>query len=363
MHQQETIRLDELAWIEDLVWYTLRYDIPMYLDSNELTFRLSLDPRIEELRRSELAQVAEHQRMNKKLPPYDQMIKHLAENLYFCAKNNPHIPKFHRAMAATLWYEFEEYQKRGTELLSSDYMETDMQDAINYSMLPLVITTNYDSLIEGAFHWLHKSYEVVYPVWRFQQFADNPSQSPDWYNRTYTYTGLYGDGYEASEPKDCSKTLRKDLKFKGPIIVKLHGSPLEPLPKTEKFRVIQHAITLTESDYLSTIVQASQSPAVYPTWIEEFLQEKNNSAWWLMGYNDDDWFAHLRIYKYLSYLEIPSRNAISLAETFDPVRSAFLDTQKVRKVQLDLDLVADTLRLRVKRIGEILEEAEREERL
>ncbi len=356
MVQQDCIRLDEIAWLNDMLWFTLRHDIPMYLDASELTFRLSLDPRIEELRHSELPQVAEHQRMTKKLPSYNQAIKALTDALVFIAKNHRNIPEFHRVMAATLWYQFEEYQKREREFSAPDSTDIEKQDAINFSMLPMVITTNYDRLIEAAFRCLHKNYEVVYPVWKFLPNTDNPMESPDWYNRTYSYTGT---DYEASEPKDCSRTARADLKLEGPIIVKLHGSPLEPLPKSDRFRM-QHAITLTESDYLSTIVQGSHSPAVYPTWIEEFLAEKNNSVWWLMGYSSDDWFVHLRIYKYLSYLDLSSRNAKALAETFDPVRSAFLDTQQVRKVQLDLDLVADTLRLKVKRIGEILEESEKE---
>lgn len=356
LKQRHSLRLDELAWLEDLLWHTLRFDIPVYLSPSELTFRLSLSIRMKELRRSELPQVAELQKFKGELQN-EETTQNLVRILCFCETRNDFVPDFHRVIAAAMWDQYLAYK-----------ITVGKTDALEQSSLviPIIITTNFDRLIEEAFIKLHKSFELVYPVWVITESKEaETTRKMEWYICTYTPKPNRRD-YQTSTPVICSdyeKWPESKLKtLKGPIVIKLHGSPLEgPLPEPERpNQRVEHTIILTESDYFATVVQHADDKSIYPVWLEKFLRDSKKNYWWFMGYTGDDWFVRMRIYKYLSYLNVGDRIAGAMADFFDPVRSVLFKTQGVDKVKKDLDSIAKTLRLEIDSIRKSVEEAEGE---
>lgn len=309
--QSDWLSLAELAWIEDLLWHTLRYNVPAYLSTNEMTFRLSLQANSDELRRLELVQMAE-------LTDYRSPLDIMEEWLEYCETNSTGASEFHRTLAATLVYLYEHYRENERN-----------RPGIH---LPMAITTIQDRALEQGLRSLRCDYHVVFPISRTEM--GTPSQR--WLFQTYT---AMRDGYRSPDAMDCSEWVSdSDVleKLKGPLIVKLHGSPQEEIEQSlnvdgKEIRQ-EHLIVLSESEYLRSTVIPEGSTFRYPSWIGDQL--KAPGSWWFLGYSIDDWFIRLRIFQHLSYsLNAPTPNVIRLALDFgyDPYRSVVLDRLNIQR--------------------------------
>jgi len=331
---QKTIRLDELSWLADLLWHTLRYHLPAYPTTAELAFQLSLMIGVTgypQLRRGELAQIAELQ------ANYENQVEKIRRWFEFCEHKNRPPSDFHLGIAAALQYQFE--RRRDLE------------------PWPIAFVTNYDRALEKAFEHLGLKYHVVFPLlvgWATE------SVSITWVFKTI----FPPDSTSAPPgPRDCTdweSAEGPDNLVQGPIVIKLHGSPLEPLPDAKDIGYprsqLQHWIVLSESSYLATIVGRES----YPKWIEKELGGTPRRALWFLGYSISDWNIRLRLYEHLLHTEEavqtkggrPMRLAID--RRFDALRAAVLGPLQVTIYITDL-LAFGTALKRIPEVRRILE--------
>jgi hypothetical protein len=324
----ETLHLDELAWLGDLLWYSLRYDIPAYMNSAELSFRLSLNAAFHELlRRRELLQVAELATLENH--------KVLTRLLKYCESEKGSPSEFHRSIAAALWLEYIHYKDWNGKIGQSDQGHEDLH-------LPLAICTNYDRSLEWACQGLKMPYHIVFPVTN----KKGKYSSITWYFQTYT---CEDDTYTKNPIEDCFKWELSEIQTRlaGPIIVKLHGSPAESLPSNPKeFTEIAHYIVLSESEYFGATVLSDRSSFKYPKWINNQLQAEGD--WWFMGYSINDWFIRLRIIQHISLTEKhldPSKPSVKVLDIdFDPFRTQIFHKLNIRRSQTALTQVQEIIK-------------------
>jgi len=324
------MRLDELSWVGDLLWHTLRYRVPAYPTTTELTFQLSLMTGLpHELRKGRLAQVAELQ------ANYEDQLRRLHEWFSFC-ESDGRASDLHLGIAAALLLQF--------------------QDSSS-PVLPMALTTNYDRALEMAFEQLETPYHIVFPVY---VGWGTSALSIAWVFKTV------GPGTGRPHPppvvQDCTtwKSFRESsTRLQGPVVVKLHGSPLDRVPSLAELGIpghgnLEHFIVLTESSYLASIVGRRS----YPLCIEQELKESRRMLWFL-GYSIGDWNVRLRLYEHLYRTEdsldpsekIPVRLDVDL--DFDPIQSAVLGFLQINVYIWDLLALATALR-RIPEIRSIL---------
>ncbi len=339
-----TLRLDELAWLEDLLWHTLRYDIPAYPTVAELTFRLSLTAATALVHRGELTQVAE-------LLDEKALEATIKQWIRFCEVRTPSLRRFHLSIAAALLCEYSCYDKEA-----------------EIPRVPVAFTTNYDQAIEKALDRLAHSgdtYHVVFPVYVTLGASKKSNTSPTWvgYSVRFKSDGSRSES-ELFNCRDWTIGFLQDF-IKGPIIVKLHGSPLVDLPanpnvqevlddgKLISYKEIKHMIILSESSYLRAIVEQRK----YPKWIEETLKAPNRDLWFL-GYSISDWNVRLRLFEHLLYTrEISEEDQPTKSlygHGFDLLRAAIFDTLHIEVHEGGLGTFAAHLR-RVPQIGDRVE--------
>ncbi len=306
------LRLDELAWLEDLLWHSLRFRVPAYPTSSELSFELSLATPGAEMRRGGLAEVAEQRGPEKAL----QCVTDL---LTLCESQQPEVTELHLGVAKALWCQFNSYKRKRATLRSQGRMGTGLH-------WPMAFTTNYDRLIERALQKLGVPYHVVFPVsaktatrteivWLFATF----SRQNDW---------------KPTEVEDCLGWQEDNLRhLAGPLIIKLHGSPQEDTNALQIYRDLKPNLVLSESSYLEAIVGRKK----YPAWLDLELCERGRVLWFL-GYSISDWNVRIRLYEHLSHLdgEQVGRDAITQVKVKDGDGATAGPTSKLA-VDHDLD--------------------------
>jgi len=280
------IRLDHLAWLSDLLWYTLRFWSPHHPTTSELAFELALIAYLTPTRKAELAQAAEA------LLDDRVMVKRLQSMFGYYEEAS--IPsRFHLYVAAALHETFSHYIVAQEEFRRGDSDDSDPG-------LPIAFTTNYDRALERALEDLNVTYHVVYPV----MSGRSENSGVKWRLGTRYKKGMIAHTFP--ETLDCSNDQvfnRHTREFEGPIIVKLHGSPLDPLDKNEA-----HWVVLSESGYLAAIIQRREA---LPTWIEEQLSASSGSprSLWFLGYSVADWNIRVRLYEHLCHAMVAEKKA------------------------------------------------------
>ncbi len=284
------IRLDHLAWLSDLLWYTLRFWSPHHPTTSELAFELALIAYLTPTRKAELAQAAEA------LLDDRVMVERLQSMFGYYQEAS--IPStFHIYVAAALHETFSQYIAAQKEF-RQEFRQGDSDEA--EPGLPIAFTTNYDRALERALEDLNVTYHVVYPVVRGR--GENPGVK--WSLGTRYKKGPIAHTFP--ETMDCSGDdvfNRHTREFEGPIIVKLHGSPLDPLGKNEA-----HWVVLSESGFLEAIIQRREA---LPTWIEEQLSASSGSprSLWFLGYSVADWNIRVRLYEHLCHAMVGEKKA------------------------------------------------------
>jgi hypothetical protein len=256
----EHIALEQLEWLNALLWYTLRYDVATYLNSDELAFRISLDvPPSGLVRRWPLVEAA------LIYTGGNELIAHVADWLR-CYEAKVKVTDFHRDIAAALMVQFKVWDdSRGAPM----------------GHVPVALTTNYDRSIELALQDLRSDYHVLFPV------RDRENKTV-WLVRRVTSTRSEGRlGVVDSVNKDDLVVDGARLVPVGPIVVKLHGAPLESL----EGQPYTHFLVLSEASYLEAISE----PSNMPEWVKAQLGDPR--VIWFFGYSLSDWNIRASLYR------------------------------------------------------------------
>ncbi len=275
------IELTMLQWLSDLLWYTLRYWLPSYPTTAELAFELSLADYDGVPRRAELAQAAE--------ALSDQAVDRLTPRLRYCEQAQECPARLHLAIAAVLQHEYAGYRAKLEALRipqpSAGLLDDD-GSAVQLGYMPVAFTTNFDRALEMAFEKLARPYHVVYPV----RVVRGPEKGRlEWLLRTKFPPGRA----DYDEVVPCGDGPPGNLV--GPVVVKLHGSPLD------RDRGRQHWLVLSETGYLEAL-DSTLSPL--PKWVEQQLEGSSDGggrSLWFLGYSVSDWNIRLRLYEHLRH--------------------------------------------------------------
>lgn len=129
--------------------------------------------------------------------------------------------------------------------------------------LPLIVTTNYDDLIEQAFKAKHRKYHLVtYPV-----DQDDVAGSILWWEP------------DADQPKKYPPNkLPLELNRTTTTIYKMHGS-------VDRLRNEKHSFLITEEDYIDFLSRMTRQTAI-PA---QFKLHFRNASFLFLGYGLSDW--------------------------------------------------------------------------
>lgn len=296
---KKDITSGEIRWLKELLWWALRFDIPIYPNSSELAHYLSyyIEPKKhQDVRDNDLMKVAEV--INKKnRNVYDESLVSLFKEI---RSNRKNIENLESSEISHLLI------KNITKYIFSE-------DNSN----PLVVTTNYDTMVEDAFD-IHimdsfkndekKGYEVIFPVIISKNQYSYTSRDIEWIcKRCYPNAG-------ESEPKVvyCKIRDKKIRENKLPILLKLHGNPTNNIIDIRKgikkqsisvvMNNIRHFMVLTESDYLKSLFLKLDEYE-----ITDILFGIPRSYWFL-GYSISDW--NVRAIIYQNYQKFRNGNAL-----------------------------------------------------
>ncbi|MEO5363335.1 MAG: SIR2 family protein [Magnetococcus sp. DMHC-8] len=259
------LRIEYLEWMSDLLWYTMRFQARHYPTTSELALELSLRDTFTPPITPDLAHVAEGLERQRGSRPGEEYLAQLLRPYIAYWEDVDKVPqRFHRVITAALYYQYECYTFRRK------------LDAASPPPLPILFTTNFDQAIERHFSQHRINYHVVIP-------SSDTGQAGRW-----KFLTSRGSGF--SDPIPCEQAISEEgnpaIDLVGPIVVKLHGSPLTPLSQG------CHSIVLSESDYLKSMLSA----APLPRFVERALMDEREL--WFLGYSMSDWNIKLRLYKH-----------------------------------------------------------------
>jgi hypothetical protein len=239
--------------------------------------------------------------------------------------------EFYDTLARILEVEFKSFRAH----LSSD------SGTANKPLWPVVFSTNYDMEMESALQRASDltAFHVVIPVEGYR--PDGADPDPGW---------LFGtlrrhDDIESPEwqwlKADKHLTPRT---IKGPMLLKLHGSPLHNLPNPRDlmeevedmphYERFEHALVLTESQYMENI--AWKDPL--PNFFNDVLHQ--DRALFFLGHSVKEWSTRLRIFNHI-YRNGQRPHAfpglVAINRSHDPLRSALLSAIGIERWVGDLE--------------------------
>ena len=257
-------------WLSELLWYTLRWWAPLLPTTNEMAFELELRAAFAPFRVADLAQAAQA----LKLPSTD-LTDAIKPWLAYCHENMNHLTPFQVAMAAVLQHSYDLYARdllRRSSRLSAAEVPTSRP-------LPIAFTTNFDRCLEEVFREMGVTHHVAFPVRR------RKSRQIKWKVVTWHQGGF--------RERDDSGDDHFDVL--GPIVVHLHGSPLEAVGGD-----YEHWLVLTEIDYL----EAVSKRRALPPWLDRELlagptssMDESGRSFWYLGHSINDWNVRLQIFE------------------------------------------------------------------
>jgi hypothetical protein len=324
-----TITIEMLEWLPELLWYTLRFWTPLLPTTAEMAFELALRADLAPPRKADLAQAAEALGMSSA-----DLAGEIKPWFTYCHARREPLTGFHVAIAAVLQRNYDLYArhqaKRQTEKRPAAKPMASYPPSIAF-------TTNFDQCIEDVFRKKEITHHVIFPV----RPRGNHAAKIQW--KISTRTGRRDDG-EQEQPEYAEN---EEFEARGPIVVKLHGSPLDRAGKDA-----DHWLVLSELGYLEAVAEKT-----LPQWLERQLsaqavtgtQEPNRSLWFL-GYSITDWNVRLRLYEHLRYSHgiNPPKKAID--RTLDSFRMAILGSLGVGVYLGDLHFLPVMILRALKRV-------------
>lgn len=131
------------------------------------------------------------------------------------------------------------------------------------TFFPLIVTTNYDDLLEIAFQNAGEEYDLVTYI------ADGKERGK------FTHTSPDGDERVIARPKTY-KELRCDER---PVIAKIHGAVVRQMPTHDSF-------VITENHYIDYLSHTADIKALIPVNIASRMMQ---SHFLFLGYSLGDW--------------------------------------------------------------------------
>jgi hypothetical protein len=323
------IRIEFLEWLPELLWYTLRYWTPCLPTTSEMAFDLSLKAFLAPPIKVELAQAAEALRGKPA-----KLADDIKAWFDYCHSRQVRLTRFHVAIASVLQNMYDMYRAREEEKRANQHIPA--AEAIPSAYLPVAFTTNFDRSLERVFEELDISFHVVYPV---RSRRGGSEARIKWKFSTHYSRDCPQKLFETE--MSCDDLFNEDQETStlvGPVIVKLHGSPLDSSGND------QHWLVLSELGYLEALDQRSK----LPTWLERQLageqdagsQEESRSLWFL-GYSITDWNVRLRLYEHLRHGQNAGIGSIKRAvdKKLDSYRMAILGSLEIQLYVGDLNIL------------------------
>jgi hypothetical protein len=244
------VRLSHLLWLQRLLRHLLLCDTRAYRTRDELAFLLSLDD-------------SGHELPDGSADPFEMGLLYdgaatdnatLSNVLQFCegseteprdGKAEPRTPQvFYWALAKRLCLARKKRSSERKASISSFRMGKQV-----------VLSMCLDREMERALAREFKVFRIALPV--TVEAKPGGQTKPDWrVAECNAEVGLLGLGYRVSRFLDEDELTSKTfLDQPGPLVVKMFGSPLEALPKTDDERAYSHRLVLDETDLLHSVLQ------------------------------------------------------------------------------------------------------------
>lgn len=301
-----------LEWLADLLWHTIRFQLKIYPSFSELAFQtavctdLPTPPRRESLG-TIIALI--QQKRNEKLADW------LVDWLTPIARSQSHSSA---------------YDAFANQLVSQ-LPEICPDEKLPYDVVPIVVTTNLDDELERAFHRLHRSYSILFPVVR-------NDATRDWVLKhvEFSPSAVRNDRViEYSKQLDF-KTLGIDFiywhQFAGPLIVKPYGSPLDSDIATVG-EDLRHQVTVSDVDILRKINRND----FWPNGFVDMIFSKKFVC--LLGFSPVSFDGRLRIFDQAH--RRPERQDAGidpaiLLDSPDPFYDAYLNRLRTKAIEASL---------------------------
>jgi len=338
----ERLSTDQIEWLGELLWYTLRFDVPLYPTTQELAFELSLIATPIRPPSGPLEQAA--QVLLKDLPQTG-LVDLIAKRFGFFDTGYSSSPiELYFQIGRALRFQFDYFSLRLKARRDGVLDPNDTQTLLP----PLVITTNYDSALETVLRLWGSSYHVVYPLTSGE--GDNPDIR--WAVKTYESPGARGRYPYLTEHIVLLKNLSESETYVpgpnsvvtafpdgdsliGPLILKLHGSPSdastavfmdqhEQKGQDIQRRQLQHFLVLSEKFYLESLLEARRGAV--PSFLHIYLTElaQNRGALWFLGYSLSDWPVRVQMYRRVRKDSQGKVATVAVFPTIDQFRRALL---------------------------------------
>ena len=325
------IKFKHIEWINNLLWHTLRFDLNMYPTTQELSFQISLWESALPPRKVPLSLAAFVQSEN--------YLPNLLDVWFKYYEKQYSIPsQFYLALAGTLYSMHiksskyidsrREYQLRG------DYTNEDV---------PIMYSTNYDYEMERAFNMLCKynygGYHVVFPAIIILRGEYEDIHAWAMFTRIYRVDKEFPEDH--LEILDPNANIAPSIL--GPVIVKMHGSPLHRLPRVvneinipdivinvdiTNVVTIVHRVVISEKDYLddiaSTISKSREHGIKLPEWLANIFKGTKGKELFFLGYSVSDTNIRIRLSLHLKHFLYNSIKRYAINITYDPYQAFLL---------------------------------------
>jgi hypothetical protein len=153
-----------------------------------------------------------------------------------------------------------------------------MAEAAKYSMESdrstdyLMITTNYDCLMEQALDMLDVPYIVLITRRSDQKVVVRlSSKVPDARRLEEEFSGMYPDKFMFRKPRNLGNLV---------VLYKIHGC------LNSQLTIKDDAVIISDSDYINYISQMSSSGGTIPVYVNDLMREK---PFLFLGYSLKDW--------------------------------------------------------------------------
>ncbi len=343
-----TVPLTLLEWIGDLVWHTLRFRAPMYPAPDDLAFQLSvcLTEDLSSPRKRSVGAAAS--------PFQKGALASLLELwLKTWAPSDGHgSSAFHEAIARAL---VQALPRDEDALFPGNSSSAKVSQSQTFASIAL--DTTFEEGLQRVFRKRGVPYYVAFPakmVYNDLRLGVDNKKQQCW----ILYSDLNARREWVYLASDKQATGRKQLqtlasaRFEGPLVVKLNGAPLTPLPMPDDLQGVpdnmqvtnlQHRVIVSYAD----VMRAVGTEAVLPPGLHGLLKQKKEGrqrSLCLLGFPLTDSNSRLRVYDLHRGESAPQDSDDDLKPPFsiffvdspkDPVNHAFLNVQK--------DLIEKTL--------------------
>lgn len=333
---QHRLYLHQLQWLADLIFHSFSWEATFYPTNDELAFRAAL--------RIDTSRQASDMR-----PPYvsvfergirGSLTKDVSTWFSRYGKDPDGMPQqmtdFYRAIALLL------------QIQHSHWKGTDPMKRFE----PVVFSLSLDQEVERALRNCQSltHYCVALPVEATLQDSPEKQVHQRWLLAAFDRDG--GHWKETWAWYNPAMTMDEDIK--GPVVVKLHGSPLQKLPKPIALEdcasrrcppghvamsrgdcvysdPLEHCTSVSASGCMQDIIVLKNLP--------DFFQRilKSSRDFCFLGVSTSEWDAHLRIADFVfpppQRRLNPDRVMIAIDERFDEYQSSILDSLGIERWQ------------------------------